>query len=646
MAQTPQESTTASVMRDRRVVDEILAMAHSRSGIPGAAALGVAPETIARALEGPAALEGMFGARAPQAPQAPGVADLEAIILLNGRPSLLVRNKTFELPSSLVWKERLLPHRTGIERSIVSVGRVELLGHDDFDWVGTAWVVGDDTVVTNRHVAAVFAARRGERFVIVDNLAGDPVSARVDFREEHQVGAMHEVAVEEVIFIAEPGLDSADVAFLRLESGANLPRPVRLAERDPELDQVVAVVGYPARDSRNGADAMADIFGDIYDVKRLAPGRVMADFGDVFFTHDCSTLGGNSGSLVMDVESGEAVGLHFAGRFRTRNYAVKASTVRALMGQLDVRVSVPAPVIEVAPEASGTRPPEFFAGRSGYASDFLGAGQAVSLPGLGRWDGEVAAVSGASAESPHVAHYEHFSVVVSQARKLPLITAVNIDGTQARRIPRQGDRWFLDGRIATDFQLGNEVYRGNDLDRGHMVRRLDPVWGDHDTAARANEDTFFYVNAVPQHRDLNRTTWVALEDYILDNADALDLKVSVFTGPVFRESDADYRGLVRLPREFWKVAALVNADTGELSATGYLLSQADLISDLEAFVFGKFRTYQVPIAHIELLSGLSFGELRDHDPLADAEEGRLEIAGAPPGRVIDGPRDILFHRSR
>ena len=32
-----------------------------------------------------------------------------------------------------------------------------------------------------------------------------------------------------------------------------------------------------------------------------------------YFTHDCTTLGGNSGSVVLDLTTGEAVGLHFAG---------------------------------------------------------------------------------------------------------------------------------------------------------------------------------------------------------------------------------------------------------------------------------------------------------------------------------------------
>jgi V8-like Glu-specific endopeptidase len=40
------------------------------------------------------------------------------------------------------------------------------------------------------------------------------------------------------------------------------------------------------------------------------------------FTHDCSTLGGNSGSCVIDLESNRVLGLHFKGRYLEANWAV------------------------------------------------------------------------------------------------------------------------------------------------------------------------------------------------------------------------------------------------------------------------------------------------------------------------------------
>ena len=139
----------------------------------------------------------------------------------------------------------------------------------------------------------------------------------------------------------------------------------------------------------------------------------------------------------------------------------------------------------------------------------------------------------------------------------------------------------------------------------------------------ANDDTFHFTNCTPQHHDFNagRTLWAGLENYVLDNADNLKFRVNVFSGPVLAADDEQYRG-VQLPRQFWKVVAMVKQGGG-LSATAYLLSQEELIKGLEvapeAFSYGAYRTYQVPVQQIEGLTGLSFGSLADADPLAREE---------------------------
>jgi hypothetical protein len=76
-----------------------------------------------------------------------------------------------------------------------------------------------------------------------------------------------------------------------------------------------------------------------------------------------------------------------------------------------------------------------------------------------------------------------------------------------------------------------------------------------------------------------------------------------------------------------------------LSATGYLLSQEEFIRGLEflpeAFSYGAYRTYQVPIAQIETLTQLSFGALSNADPLA-----KLEAASA--GREVSRPEELVL----
>jgi endonuclease G, mitochondrial len=233
----------------------------------------------------------------------------------------------------------------------------------------------------------------------------------------------------------------------------------------------------------------------------------------------------------------------------------------------------------------------------------------------------------------HVLPYHHFSVVVNRERKLSYVTAVNIDGSVQYRVKRDRDQWFPDPRIEKNAQAGPELYKKNDLDFGHLVRRLDPAWGRSEALAiQANDDTFHLTNCSPQHKDFNRNqaTWAGLEDYILDHADNEQIKVTVFTAPVLTNNDPFYRE-IQIPVQFFKVVVMPRQN-GRLSATAYLLSQAMLIHDLrdEEFRFGPYKTFQVPIRKIERLTGLGFGNLRQCDPLNDVEHfeaiGVREIA--------------------
>jgi endonuclease G len=211
--------------------------------------------------------------------------------------------------------------------------------------------------------------------------------------------------------------------------------------------------------------------------------------------------------------------------------------------------------------------------------------------------------------------YTHFSVILNRRRRIAALTAVNIDGPRLLDLPR-GDDWHLDDRVPASEQIGPDVYAGNALDRGHLVRRRDPVWGED--AAQANADTFSYTNAAPQVNVFNQSKdlWLGLEDYVLQYAETTDQRIDVFTGPVLDDSDLVYRD-VQLPRAFWKVAAWV--DDGELACTAYLLDQGALldglllptISDLDSL--GPYLTYQVAVTEVARLTGIGLDQLAAAD---------------------------------
>lgn len=287
----------------------------------------------------------------------------------------------------------------------------------------------------------------------------------------------------------------------------------------------------------------------------------------------------------------------------TQRGAVRLEDMHWLGGRpAALRTPPPAETVRAAPRV---RPPAYFRGRTGYDARFID-GLPVPLPGIGgaRRGDEARLLSGRGAEL----QYTHFSSVMSRSRRLPIVTACNLDGKRRKKIPRPDtDVWFLDGRIALEHQIGEELYADNILDRGHMVRREDPVWGS--AAQTANIDTFHFTNCAPQVAAMNQRIWLGLEDYILGNAEVHELRVNVFTGPVFRDDDRIYRG-VRIPMAYWKVVAIRTPERP--SATAYLLSQSKLLDELE-FMFGQYKTYQLAIKEIEALTGLDFGVLSKYD---------------------------------
>lgn len=270
--------------------------------------------------------------------------------------------------------------------------------------------------------------------------------------------------------------------------------------------------------------------------------------------------------------------------------------------------------LEAAVTERGPRitPAETFEGREGYDKGFLGEFVVpIPRPTNARADDVLTLPDGSQA-----VHYQHFSVVMSASRRLAMFTAVNIDGKRSVKITRTRDRWSYDGRVPVEFQLGEELYEDNDLDRGHLVRREDPNWGDAATANAANDDTFHFTNCSPQMKGMNQKTWLGLETYILKNARAWKELVCVFTGPVFGAHDLTYRG-VSIPLAYWKVIAFLS-DEGRPSATAYMVDQEKELSTLEA-AFGRYKTYQRSIRYIESISGLSFGRLSAFDGFSNEE---------------------------
>ncbi len=625
--------------------DKVLASA--KRGNPILAEMGVGLDTLEAGLNAPPDRLELVGMVSTQ---------LEAIVEIVGRPPLVVQNDTVQGKTTIdaFFPGNIAGKIAGIEKFLPSVGRLEFLNHDR-DWDGTGWVIDEDgpghlLVVTNRHVAAKVARRtfRGDA-VYAFGPGNVRYGAQIDFGEEVDVAPdpARTFRIDSFTYLADD--ISADVAIGRIaKPGAgSVIGPLPLADREGTDDETVGLVGYPAYDSRNAHVHMERYFKGLYDVKRFAPGFLKPGGEMGVLSHDCTSLGGNSGSPLLSLDQGKVVGLHFAGKYRVGNSAVRVGTLKAILSgarQQHPGAALPGGAGAADEARDRDHPPEFFEGRTGYDPDFLLAA-AVPLPRLR--DGlDLAAPSDATPERPHELRYRHFSILYSAANKGPALAAFNLDGGRFRAIKRSTSTWYHDLRIPREIQLGREDYDHAQIDRGHLVRRYATNWGDSaDEAQQANLDSFHYTNSSPQHARFNRSheRWLGLEDYILENSRTFGFRANVFVGPIYTPDDRELGTTgAPLPANFFKVVAMLAEGADEvvrLHATAYVLSQGEFINDFlrtlgvpettEGFEYGAFKTFQVRIGDLEAMSGHDFGCLRDFDPLDRVARAESAVARKP-----------------
>lgn len=248
----------------------------------------------------------------------------------------------------------------------------------------------------------------------------------------------------------------------------------------------------------------------------------------------------------------------------------------------------------------------------GYNPNFIN-GQSVNLPTLSD------ALVPLAFESGTPIDHSRFSIIFHEQRHLAFVTAHNIDGTDvisAGVIPRNNNFRF-DQKVPSSIQIDNDRgYHRNPWDRGHLVRRRSLHWGDVGEATTADSESFFWTNIAPQHTDLHHSAWGQIEDWMLSHADDGNKRACVFTGPVLTAADPVITNKpdeipFQLPAGFWKVMAIEHE--GELRAAGFLVWQRDFDRD-DPVEFDPILE-QVRITTLEFLTGLSFTDLRDADPL-------------------------------
>lgn len=425
---------------------------------------------------------------------------VEAIVIPDKRPAIDILNGDYSITHAL-WThfDTDADIRARLRKAIPSVGRIELPGHPSAPYGGTGFVVGEGLLMTNRHVAEIFASGWGIR-----GLAFRPgLAAGIDFRKERDGNGSQMLDVTEVVMIHPYW----DMALLRVQGLPAAHTPLVLSTKSTEdaIGGDVAVIGYPAFSPYNDANVQNEVFRGVYNIKRLQPGKLAAgetikSFGKMLraAVHDSSTLGGNSGSAVIEASTGEVIALHFAGTYLKANYAVPASElardgrvidagVRFAPGtgpkptdwddwwqkadspeesaapsgrpaasgavtvtiplEVSVRLIAPALGVVAAMPQDGGAPqieklvepihdPDY-ASRTGYDPSFLGI--TVPLPKV--TDLSIVATLD---NGDHIVPYHHFSLVMHKLRRLALLTGCNVDAAPQSKRPAPGKGYSRD----------------------------------------------------------------------------------------------------------------------------------------------------------------------------------------------------------
>lgn len=264
-----------------------------------------------------------------------------------------------------------------------------------------------------------------------------------------------------------------------------------------------------------------------------------------------------------------------------------------------------------------------FEGAKGYRPAFLGSKHKISLPKMtSEVHRELAPLKGSTKTE---LKYENYSVMMSRERRTAFFAAGNIDGSRLWKTQGHGklpDRpaWSFDPRMDEKFQPDDTIF-GNAMQRGHLFKREDAVWGsDKDGMRHADEHSFTITNATPMIANFNNVEWGDLEDIVTREC-AAGSKVSYFAGPIFRSTDPYFNELrrntlssmreqgMRVPQSFWKIIAWVEGSN--IKAAGFILRQTDEIEAhgpiSEDINFGTYR--QKAITEIEHVTGLRFPNL-------------------------------------
>lgn len=135
----------------------------------------------------------------------------------------------------------------------------------------------------------------------------------------------------------------------------------------------------------------------------------------------------------------------------------------------------------------------------------------------------------------------------SDQLKNPLWVSYRVDSAPNAKAGKRPSKFTTDSR--TSARVKNNAYAKTGYDRGHLAPNFAIA---SRFGAKAQEETFFMTNIVPQKPKLNRDLWESLERIEIDYSN-LYSKIWVMTGPVFDSNHEFMPSRVEIPDAFFKI---------------------------------------------------------------------------------------------
>jgi DNA/RNA endonuclease G (NUC1) len=208
-------------------------------------------------------------------------------------------------------------------------------------------------------------------------------------------------------------------------------------------------------------------------------------------------------------------------------------------------------------------------------------------------------------DAPLVVDRRVYTVGFDPAILSPRWVAFTVDARNTLDLPRRDRGWAFDPDIPRAWQTGPSTYRGNSYDRGNLIRRADALVGPSEADARASEaEIFYYSVTVPQTGRMNRTTWVAVEQYTTRLSERLG-PIYVIAGPVYPDLTASNRTYLTLGSTGTTVPLYLYRVLLRRDADGRWRSLAFLVPN-DFSTSGDALQFVTSVSEIERLTGLRF----------------------------------------